>query len=525
MLRGRRPASGRRSVRLEPDRGARTRRSIEITAERFSFTPSEIRVKAGTRLEIRLTSDDTTHGFHILGTDIDIELPKRGRGVASVTFQPTAGRYTFECSRSAARVTRSCAASSSQPSSEAVHVEATRSGSSDRTATSRRRPRRGARGRASPRRYPAIRCRASRRWSSRSSGLGWTTSSKSRPRMKGLARPSTARAAPCATACPRSAAPGTSPKCAPARRGPRGEFVALDPSGESLFHLFSVPSHACQPLIPADATVFARRVPIPLFGAGLVEAIPDETLLALEDPVDRNRDGVSGRAAIVTDVASGERRVGRFGWKAQHATLLAFGADAYRNEMGITNELFPEELAVGVLGRPHARVRSDPGSRGHTRSADRPARHRQLRQLHEVPGAGRSRSDRRGGADGRTGVRRDRLRRLPHARRCRPGRAAIRSSISRRCRSSPICCCMTSAPATASSRVSAAPEEIRTPALWGLRLPPTLPARRLRRHDRGGDRAARATRQSSRGADSSARPKATAPRCSRFSGLYLIGSG
>ena len=133
-----------------------------------------------------------------------------------------------------------------------------------------------------------------------------------------------------------------------ARRGPRGEFVPLDPSGETLFHLFSVPSHSCQPTIPAEATVFARRVPIPLFGAGLVEAIPDETLLALEDPVDRNRDGISGRAAIIADVASGERRVGRFGWKAQHATLLAFGADAYRNEMGITNDLFSTELAVGI---------------------------------------------------------------------------------------------------------------------------------------------------------------------------------
>ena len=79
-----------------------------------------------------------------------------------------------------------------------------------------------------------------------------------------------------------------------------------------------------------------------------VEAILDESILALEDPVDRDRDGVSGRAAMVVDVATGERRVGRFGWKAQHATLLAFGADAYRNEMGITNDLFPGEIAVGV---------------------------------------------------------------------------------------------------------------------------------------------------------------------------------
>jgi cytochrome c oxidase subunit 2 len=79
--------------------GAQETRVIEIAAERFTFTPSEIRVKAGTRLEIRLESDDTAHGFHIVGTDVDIELPKRGRGAATVTFQPKPGRYTFECSR------------------------------------------------------------------------------------------------------------------------------------------------------------------------------------------------------------------------------------------------------------------------------------------------------------------------------------------------------------------------------------------------------------------------------------------
>ena len=133
-----------------------------------------------------------------------------------------------------------------------------------------------------------------------------------------------------------------------ARGGPGGEFVPLDESGESLFQLFSVPSHACQAIIPAEATIIAYRVPIPLFGAGLVEAIPDDALLALEDPHDLDRDGVSGRAARIVDLASGELRVGRFGWKAQHATLLVFGADAYRNEMGITNDLFPQELALGV---------------------------------------------------------------------------------------------------------------------------------------------------------------------------------
>ncbi len=127
-----------------------------------------------------------------------------------------------------------------------------------------------------------------------------------------------------------------------------GGFRPAAASGDTLFHLFSIPTHSCQPVIPPEANVIARRVPVPVFGAGLIEAIEDQTILQREDPSDRDRDGVSGRAAIVTDVASGDRRVGRFGWKAQHATLLAFGADAYRNEMGITNDLFPTEAAADV---------------------------------------------------------------------------------------------------------------------------------------------------------------------------------
>ena len=133
-----------------------------------------------------------------------------------------------------------------------------------------------------------------------------------------------------------------------AYRDASGEFRALNAAGDSLIHLFSVPAHACQPMIPEDANVVAHRMPIPVFGAGLVEAIPDETLRALEDPFDRNGDGVRGRASMVVDLATGERRVGRFGWKAQHATLLAFAADAYRNEMGITNDLLPQEYAYEV---------------------------------------------------------------------------------------------------------------------------------------------------------------------------------
>jgi CxxC motif-containing protein (DUF1111 family) len=125
-----------------------------------------------------------------------------------------------------------------------------------------------------------------------------------------------------------------------------GNFTAL--YGGTLYHLFSIPNHLCQVQIPAEANVIARRQPIPVFGAGLIEAIADETIAALEDPDDRDGDGVSGRAARITDVVSGRVRIGRFGWKSQHATLLAFSGDAYRNEMGITNDFFPEDVALGV---------------------------------------------------------------------------------------------------------------------------------------------------------------------------------
>jgi cytochrome c oxidase subunit 2 len=72
---------------------------VDVTAERFAFTPSEIRTTVGTTLRVRLRSQDTDHGFHILGTDLNVEIPKRGRGMITVDFTPDrAGRYTFECS-------------------------------------------------------------------------------------------------------------------------------------------------------------------------------------------------------------------------------------------------------------------------------------------------------------------------------------------------------------------------------------------------------------------------------------------
>jgi len=76
------------------------RRVIRITAERFSFTPSEIVLNAGEEVEFRLKSDDTSHGFRLVGQGVNVAIPKRGRDELSVPFKaPEPGRYTFECSR------------------------------------------------------------------------------------------------------------------------------------------------------------------------------------------------------------------------------------------------------------------------------------------------------------------------------------------------------------------------------------------------------------------------------------------
>ena len=73
---------------------------VPVLAERFSFTPSEIRVPVGVTLELRVRSDDTMHGFRIAGHGVSVAVPKRRQGEAVVEFDARqAGRYRFECSR------------------------------------------------------------------------------------------------------------------------------------------------------------------------------------------------------------------------------------------------------------------------------------------------------------------------------------------------------------------------------------------------------------------------------------------
>jgi CxxC motif-containing protein (DUF1111 family) len=116
-----------------------------------------------------------------------------------------------------------------------------------------------------------------------------------------------------------------------------------DTEQNTLVHVFSTRPDlgAASVRTDCEAIVTERRT-TSLMGAGLIEAIADDEIAALAA---RQPRAIAGRPAYVLDVASGRERVGHFGWKAQHATLVSFAGDAYRNELGITNELFPEEVA------------------------------------------------------------------------------------------------------------------------------------------------------------------------------------
>jgi CxxC motif-containing protein (DUF1111 family) len=114
--------------------------------------------------------------------------------------------------------------------------------------------------------------------------------------------------------------------------------------GGSLFQDQAI-SPACAETIPREANVIAKRQTTPLFGMGLIEAIPDAQIEAYRAEEVRLHPGQAGRIHRVVDVASGATRVGRFGWKLQQATLAAFSGDAYVNEMGVTSSLFPTENA------------------------------------------------------------------------------------------------------------------------------------------------------------------------------------
>jgi CxxC motif-containing protein (DUF1111 family) len=95
--------------------------------------------------------------------------------------------------------------------------------------------------------------------------------------------------------------------------------------------------------------VSTRRLSLSALGDAFVEAVPDATFQGLA----RQNGGEAIMVPILESPNTSE--VGRFGWKNQHASLLSFAGDAYFNEMGITNELFPDEATTACepAGVPH----------------------------------------------------------------------------------------------------------------------------------------------------------------------------
>lgn len=85
------------------------------------------------------------------------------------------------------------------------------------------------------------------------------------------------------------------------------------------------------------------RIPPSMIGLGLLEAIPENALVALEDPDDENRDGISGRLNRVPELGNGAPAVGRFGWKAEQPSVLQQSAGAFLGDMGLTSRLFRKE--------------------------------------------------------------------------------------------------------------------------------------------------------------------------------------
>lgn len=98
--------------------------------------------------------------------------------------------------------------------------------------------------------------------------------------------------------------------------------------------------------LPAGYMTSPRMAP-PFFGLGLIQNIPEQTILSYADENDANGDGISGRPNYVWDAANKKMMIGRFGLKANNATILSQVAGAYNQDMGITSSVFPVENSFG----------------------------------------------------------------------------------------------------------------------------------------------------------------------------------
>ncbi|MEE8305576.1 MAG: di-heme oxidoredictase family protein [Candidatus Tectomicrobia bacterium] len=100
------------------------------------------------------------------------------------------------------------------------------------------------------------------------------------------------------------------------------------------------------PLHP-ETRLSPRVAPI-MIGLGLLEAVPEDVLLALADAPDGDGDGISGRPNRVWDLTRKQHVLGRFGWKANQPTVAQQVAGAFLGDMGITSPVFPQENCTAV---------------------------------------------------------------------------------------------------------------------------------------------------------------------------------
>ena len=121
-----------------------------------------------------------------------------------------------------------------------------------------------------------------------------------------------------------------------------GNFV--DAPGGSLINDRAINANI-QERVPGAENVRTFRMSTNTLGAGFVEAINSNTLVAIANAQPGQSGGaIAGQViSVPMSESPGATRVGRFGWKNQHASLLSFSADAYLNEMGITNRFQPTE--------------------------------------------------------------------------------------------------------------------------------------------------------------------------------------
>jgi CxxC motif-containing protein (DUF1111 family) len=131
---------------------------------------------------------------------------------------------------------------------------------------------------------------------------------------------------------------------------------AICPSG-------AFPNTEIQEHVPDSEKIRTFRVSLNVLGDGFVEALSDQTLLDIaKDQCKKSTGKICGQALYVPIVeVPGKTGVGRFGWKDQHASLLSFAADAYLNEMGITNRLQPDEVTnlCNTAAEPNDKVGAD----------------------------------------------------------------------------------------------------------------------------------------------------------------------